>query len=93
MSFYGFIGKVDFFDGVSVIIRGTVFQLFVPDEMRGRVSFRQQHFVNSNNELGQFESGVTAAYMEYNPCCVIWWDKDLIDPAFSLGLKSQRSKI
>jgi len=51
------------FDGVSVIIRGTVVQLFVPDEMRGRVSAVNSMFVNSSNELGQFESGVTATAM------------------------------
>ncbi len=49
------------FDGVSVIIRGTVVQLFVPDEMRGRVSSVNSMFINSSNELGQFESGVAAA--------------------------------
>ncbi len=49
------------FDGVSIIIRGTVVQLFVPDEMRGRVSSVNSIFVYSSNELGQFESGVAAA--------------------------------
>ncbi|MGB4840718.1 MAG: MFS transporter [Saprospiraceae bacterium] len=49
------------FDGVSVIIRGTIFQLLVPDHMRGRVSSVSSIFVNSSNELGQFESGVTAS--------------------------------
>jgi MFS family permease len=51
------------FDGVSVIIRGTIVQLFVPDEMRGRVSAVNSIFVNSSNELGQFESGVAASVM------------------------------
>ena len=51
------------FDGVSVIIRGTIVQLFVPDEMRGRVSAVNSIFVNSSNELGQFESGVAASIM------------------------------
>jgi MFS family permease len=49
------------FDGVSVIIRGTVVQLFVPEEMRGRVSSVNSIFINSSNELGQFESGIAAA--------------------------------
>lgn len=48
------------FDGVSVIIRGTILQLFVPDTMRGRVSSVNSIFINSSNELGQFESGVAA---------------------------------
>jgi len=51
------------FDGVSVIVRGTIVQLFVPDEMRGRVSSVNSIFINSSNELGQFESGVAAALM------------------------------
>jgi MFS family permease len=51
------------FDGISVIVRGTVVQLYVPDEMRGRVSSVNSIFINSSNELGQFESGVTASAM------------------------------
>jgi hypothetical protein len=47
-------------DGISVIIRGTVLQLTTPDEMRGRVSSVNSMFINSSNELGQFESGVTS---------------------------------
>ncbi|HEX8314655.1 MAG TPA: MFS transporter [Flavisolibacter sp.] len=47
-------------DGISVVIRGTVMQLTTPDEMRGRVSSVNSMFVNSSNELGQFESGFTA---------------------------------
>ena len=58
------------FDGVSVVIRGTVVQLFVPDEMRGRVSSVNSIFINSSNELGQFESGVTAEYMGNVPSVI-----------------------
>jgi MFS family permease len=47
-------------DGISVVIRGTIMQLTTPDEMRGRVSSVNSMFVNSSNELGQFESGFTA---------------------------------
>lgn len=47
-------------DGISVVIRGTILQLTTPDEMRGRVSSVNSMFVNSSNELGQFESGFTA---------------------------------
>ncbi|MFM7672517.1 MAG: MFS transporter [Bacteroidota bacterium] len=48
------------FDGVSVVIRGTIFQLTTPDHMRGRVSSVNSLFINSSNELGQFESGFAA---------------------------------
>ena len=47
-------------DGISVVIRGTVLQLTTPDHMRGRVSSVNSMFVNSSNELGQFESGFTS---------------------------------
>jgi MFS family permease len=58
------------FDGVSVIIRGTIVQLFVPDEMRGRVSAVNSMFINSSNELGQFESGVAATVMGTVPSVI-----------------------
>jgi len=58
------------FDGVSVIIRGTVVQLFVPDEMRGRGSSVNSIFINSSNELGQFESGVAATAMGMVPSVI-----------------------
>ena len=47
-------------DGISVVIRGTIVQLQTPDEMRGRVMSVNSMFINSSNELGQFESGVAA---------------------------------
>lgn len=58
------------FDGVSVIVRGTIFQIFVPDQMRGRVSAVNSIFINSSNELGQFESGVAASLMGTVPSVV-----------------------
>ena len=47
-------------DGLSVVVRGTILQLTTPDDMRGRVSSVNSMFINSSNELGQFESGFTA---------------------------------
>ncbi len=47
-------------DGISVVVRGTIVQLQTPDEMRGRVMSVNSMFINSSNELGQFESGVAA---------------------------------
>ncbi len=58
------------FDGVSVIIRGTIVQIFVPDEMRGRVSSVNSIFINSSNELGQFESGVAATTLGMVPSVI-----------------------
>lgn len=51
------------FDGVSVVIRQTILQLFTPDNMRGRVSSVNSIFVGSSNELGAFESGLTSRFM------------------------------
>ncbi|BAV05808.1 MFS permease [Filimonas lacunae] len=50
-------------DGISVVIRGTITQLKTPDNMRGRVMSVNSMFINSSNELGQFESGLTARLM------------------------------
>jgi len=57
-------------DGVSVVVRGTVMQLKTPDHLRGRVSSVSSMFVNSSNELGQFESGVAARLMGVVPSVV-----------------------
>jgi sugar phosphate permease len=51
------------FDNVSVIIRGTIIQLFTPDAMRGRVAAVNSIFIKSSNEIGDFESGLAASYM------------------------------
>jgi MFS family permease len=48
------------FDNVSMVVRGTLVQVLTPDEMRGRVSAVNAVFIGSSNELGAFESGVTA---------------------------------
>lgn len=50
-------------DGVSVVIRGVIIQLKTPNEMRGRVMSVNSMFINSSNELGQFESGLAAKYL------------------------------
>jgi MFS family permease len=50
-------------DMVSVVIRSTLIQIRTPDEMRGRVSAVNMVFIGASNELGEFESGVTAALL------------------------------
>jgi MFS family permease len=57
-------------DGISVVIRSTIVQLKTPDEMRGRVSSVNSMFINSSNELGQFESGVMAKLMGTVPSVI-----------------------
>jgi MFS family permease len=54
---------IGLFDGISVIVRGNIMQLYTPDDMRGRVSSVNSVFINSSNEIGQFESGVAATIM------------------------------
>jgi len=58
------------FDAVSVVVRGTIMQLFTPDELRGRVASINLIFINSSNELGQFESGVTSRWFGTLPAII-----------------------
>lgn len=58
------------FDNVSVVIRGTILQLYTPDNMRGRVASVNSIFIGSSNELGAFESGVAAKLMGLVPSVV-----------------------
>jgi len=50
-------------DMVNVVIRQTLVQLETPDEMRGRVSSVNSIFIGASNQLGEFESGATAALL------------------------------
>ena len=47
-------------DMISVTVRHTLIQVGTPDHMRGRVSAVSMVFINASNELGEFESGLTA---------------------------------
>jgi len=58
-------------DMVSVVVRSTVIQLATPNEMRGRVSAVNLVFVGASNELGEFESGVTAQWFGVVPSVVV----------------------
>jgi len=58
------------FDSVSVVIRSTLMQLLTPNEMRGRVSAVNSMFIGSSNEIGAFESGLTAKLMRTVPAVV-----------------------
>jgi hypothetical protein len=56
---------------VSVIIRATLVQLRTPDEMRGRVTAVDMVFIGTSNELGQFESGLTAQWFGTVPAVLL----------------------
>ncbi len=58
-------------DTVSVVIRFSLVQLATPDEMRGRVGAVNFLFINASNQLGQFESGLTAALFGAMPAAVL----------------------
>ena len=58
-------------DVVSVVIRFSLVQLSTPDEMRGRVGAVNFLFINASNQLGQFESGVTAALFGAMPAAAL----------------------
>jgi len=84
-------------DMVSVYVRATIAQLATPDEMRGRVSAVNGIFISGSNELGEFESGLTADWFGTVAAVVIggvgtilvvaagWWLfpalRDVEDPA------------
>jgi len=58
-------------DMVSVVIRSTLIQTRTPDEMRGRVAAVNMVFIGASNELGEFESGLTAAWFGPMPAVVL----------------------
>lgn len=57
-------------DGISVSIRHTIVQMTTPEDMRGRVSAVNSMFIGSSNEIGEFESGATAAIMGTVPAVI-----------------------
>ena len=57
-------------DNVSVIIRGTIMQMYTPDNMRGRVAAVNSIFIGSSNEIGAFESGSAARLMGLIPSVI-----------------------
>lgn len=58
-------------DVVSVVIRQSLVQIRTPDDMRGRVSAVNSMFIGTSNQLGEFESGVTAALFGTMPAAVL----------------------
>lgn len=58
------------FDMVSVVVRQSLVQLDTPNDMRGRVSAVNSIFIGASNQLGEFESGVTAAWLGTVPSVV-----------------------
>jgi MFS family permease len=77
-------------DGISVIVRQSIYQSMTPAHLRGRVSSVSLIFISSSNEIGDFESGFTAKLMGVVPAVLFggvmtlvsvlgmgWWFRDL----------------
>ncbi len=76
------------FDSISVVIRTTILQLFVPDNMRGRVNAINGIFLSTSNEVGAFESGLAAKLLGAVPSVVFGGVMTLI-VTFYIFIKSK----
>lgn len=81
------------FDNVSVIIRGTILQMYTPDEMRGRVASVNSLFIGSSNELGSFESGLAARIMGLVPSVIFGGGMTVIIVLATAGLAPKLRKM
>ncbi len=75
------------FDSVSVVLRSTIMQTFTPENMRGRVASVNSIFIGSSNELGAFESGLTAKFMGTIPSVLFGGTMTLLIVSF-IALKA-----
>jgi hypothetical protein len=73
-------------DMISVFIRSLLVQLETPDEIRGRVSAVNAVFIGASNELGEFESGTTAAWFGLVPAIVVGGAATLVVAVLWAGL-------
>jgi MFS family permease len=80
-------------DALSVVIRFTLVQIETPDEMRGRVSAINYLFVGASNTLGEFESGMVAAWLGAVPSVLIGGVGSLLIAATWMGLFPDLRKI
>jgi len=81
------------FDNVSVVIRGTILQLYTPDYMRGRVASVNSIFIGSSNELGAFESGIAAKFMGLVPSVAFGGVMTLLVVAATAGINPVLRKL
>jgi MFS family permease len=73
-------------DMISVFVRSTLVQFATPDPMRGRVSAVNMLFIGASNELGEFESGITAAWFGTVPAVIVGGIGTLAVVAIWMGL-------
>lgn len=80
-------------DGVSVVMRTTIMQLMTPDNMRGRVSAINGIFIGSSNELGAFESGLTARLLGLVPSVIFGGTMSILIVAITARLAPKLRKL
>jgi len=80
-------------DMVSVYIRHLLVQLQTPDDIRGRVSAVSAVFIGASNELGEFESGVTAAWWGTIPAVIVGGCATLVVAAVWMRRFPELSKL
>jgi MFS family permease len=80
-------------DMISVFIRSTLIQFATPDPMRGRVSAVNMLFIGGSNELGEFESGITAAWFGTVPAVIVGGVGTLAVVAIWMGLFPPLRKV
>jgi MFS family permease len=80
-------------DMVSVVIRGILIQLVPPNEMRGRVNAVDMIFIGTSNELGGFESGLTAQWLGVIPAIIAGGIGAMVVTAAWAALFSQLRKL
>jgi MFS family permease len=80
-------------DMISVVVRQSLVQLQTPDAMRGRVSAVNALFIGTSNQLGEFESGVTAAWFGVVPSVVLGGLGTLIVVASFIKLFPELARI
>jgi MFS family permease len=80
-------------DMISVFVRGSLIQFATPDAMRGRVSAVNMLFIGASNELGEFESGVTAAWFGTVPAVILGGIGTLLVVAIWMGLFPPLRKV
>lgn len=87
------LGVMGASDAISMFIRSNLVQIITPDDMRGRVSAINAVFIGASNELGEFESGITAAWLGVVPAVVCGGLGTMIVTGFFAWLMPQLRQV
>ena len=80
-------------DSVSVFIRNVLIQSVTPDEMRGRVTAVSSVFIGASNEIGEFESGITAAWWGVVPAVLVGGIGTILIAALFASMSPQLRRV